>query len=309
MGVVTPIGSVGARRDPVLDGEHPDVVLADLVGRSRPKARIITVANEKGGVGKTTLAFHLAVALADCGNKVLAVDLDRRQQTLNRALTNRDGTARRLGARLPLPRHVLLTQHSGAMLCQEIARSGWDCDYVIIDAPGYDSPIARRAIALADQLLTPVGSSHADIDLLGRFDITNRRFLGAGCYAALVNELRAARLAAGLNDIDWLVLPNRRRQDASRNREVIAGTLDRLAAKLNFRLGNGLSERVAYRELLPLGLVHLDLHRIPALPRSRGNVPREIMTLLDDLQDSAGAKAVRGVLDIAGTAEPMLALA
>ncbi len=107
--------------------------------RARAKAKVITLANEKGGVGKSTLAFHLAVALADCGHKVLAVDLDRRQQTLTRALTNRDGTARRLGVRLPLPRHVLLQQPSGAMLCQEIARLGWDCDYVVIDAPGHDS--------------------------------------------------------------------------------------------------------------------------------------------------------------------------
>ena len=94
-----------------------------------------------------SLAFHLAVALADTGHKVLAVDLDRRQQSLSRALMARGGTAKRLGVRLPLPRHLLLQQHSGAQLCQELARAGWDCDYVVIDAPGHDSPIARRAIA------------------------------------------------------------------------------------------------------------------------------------------------------------------
>lgn len=37
---------------------------------------IISVFNNKGGVGKTTLTFHLAHALADLGHKVLAVDLD-----------------------------------------------------------------------------------------------------------------------------------------------------------------------------------------------------------------------------------------
>lgn len=37
---------------------------------------IITVFNNKGGVGKTTLTFHLAHALAELGHKVLAVDLD-----------------------------------------------------------------------------------------------------------------------------------------------------------------------------------------------------------------------------------------
>jgi cellulose biosynthesis protein BcsQ len=37
---------------------------------------IITVFNNKGGVGKTTLTFHLAHALAELGHKVLAIDLD-----------------------------------------------------------------------------------------------------------------------------------------------------------------------------------------------------------------------------------------
>ena len=38
--------------------------------------KIIAVTNQKGGVGKTTLAFHLASALAEAGNRVLAVDMD-----------------------------------------------------------------------------------------------------------------------------------------------------------------------------------------------------------------------------------------
>lgn len=283
MNVVTSADQFGSRRNITVDGEHPAVVMADIARRPRPRARIVTVANEKGGVGKTTIAFHLAVALAHAGYKVLALDLDRRQQSLTRAVMNRSGTARRMALSLPLPRHQLLEQASGAMLCQEIARAGWDCDIVVIDAAGHDSGIARRAIGMADVLVTPINASFVDLDLLGQFDPVTGQLRGRGCFSAMVGELRAERAATGMAPLDWLVLPNRKRRETSRNQALVDVALQTLAQRNDFRLGAGLGERVAFRELFPLGLTQLDLPLRPGAARPHKAAVGELRRLCSDL--------------------------
>ena len=274
---------VASRRDVLLEGEHPDAIVADIAHRPLPNAQIIVVANEKGGVGKSTVAFHLCVALADAGLTVAAIDLDKRQQTLSHVLQSRAGTARRLGVALPLPRQQVLQVQSGAVLCQEIGRVGWDADVIVIDAAGHDSPISRRAIALADALVTPANTSLVDLDVLARLHPVSCEFVAPGCFARTVTELRDARARAGMSRLDWVVAPNRIRRDSSQNHATTKAALARLSAALGFRLSRGMAERVAYRELFLLGLTHLDLRHLPDMARGNPAAIREILALVDDL--------------------------
>ncbi|WP_284125061.1 division plane positioning ATPase MipZ [Parerythrobacter aestuarii] len=278
-------------RDGIATDEHPRVVVADIAARFRLPGHVITFANEKGGVGKSTLAFHTAVALASLGQRVVAIDLDRRQRTLHRGLQYRHGTASSVGVHLPMPVGAVLDRPSAAQLWQEVLRLDAAADFIVIDAAGADSPIFRRAVALADTLVTPVNSSFLDLELLGRHNPVTREISQTGCFASLVTELRAERIEAGFAPTDWIVFKNRVRHAEKRQGERIAEALQALSRELDFRIGQGLSERVAFRELFPFGLTHLDLKHLPGMSQMEAHTAREIDRMMADLALSFSEEA------------------
>lgn len=264
------------------------VIAGALNAQRKSGAHVIVFANEKGGVGKSTLAFHLASSLCNAGHKVVTVDLDPRQQTLSRALQNREGTARRLGISLPMPGHVVLRHASASALHQEIGRVGWDADFVVIDAPGHDAPIVRIAISMADTLITPVNNSFVDVDLLGQFDAVTGKLKCFGAFTRLIQELREVREYRRQPPTDWVVVQNRLRRLGTHNERRVADAIVDLGPKAGYRTVSGVGERIAYRELFLLGLTVFDLAHIPQFARAQPTAKREIGAMLAALRLGSG---------------------
>ena len=117
---------------------------------------VITIAQQKGGAGKTTLASHLAVALQQKGRRVAVVDIDPqgslghwhgvREECFGEGFTG-----------------LSFTSVSGWRVASEVSRLKRSHDYIIIDSPPHTETEARTAIRSADLILIPMQPSPTDL--------------------------------------------------------------------------------------------------------------------------------------------------
>lgn len=247
----------------------------------------IVFANEKGGTGKSTTAVHVAVALAYQGARVAAIDLDPRQRTLHRYLENRAETERRRGIALPGARFEVFKGSTIEELEALTAEAGEGADFLIFDTPGRDDEFARHAATGADTLVTPLNDSFVDFDLIGQVDAETFKVRRLSFYAELIWEARKRRALATIQDqrreMDWVVVRNRVQHVEARNQKRIDQALTELSKRVGFRIANGLSERVIFRELFPSGLTLLDKGHLGELGTSHLVARQELRALLAGL--------------------------
>ena len=114
--------------------------------------KVIVLANQKGGVGKSTLAASLAVAAQEGGERVFVVDLDP-QGSLTSWSDRREANA---------PDVDRITPDKLAAAVAALKAQGYTI--VIIDTPGLDSAGTSAAMGLADLCLIPARASVLDIE-------------------------------------------------------------------------------------------------------------------------------------------------
>lgn len=248
---------------------------------------VIVFANEKGGTGKSTTAVHVAIALAAKGARVAALDLDHRQRTLGRYLDNRAATMKRMGRDLPMPRHATHDGESHDRFNELLAELSAGADFLVIDTPGRDDPFARIAVTNADTLVTPMNDSFVDFDLIGQVEGETFKVKRLSFYAELIWEARLKRSRATIEQqrrqMDWVVVRNRTGHVEARNMARIEQALAELSKRVGFRVAQGLSERVIYRELFPSGLTLLDRGHLGELGTSHLVARQELRELVKSL--------------------------
>lgn len=118
-------------------------------------AKIITIAQQKGGAGKTTLAAHLALAWAASG-RVAIIDIDPQASLATWFKLRRE----RLGALAP---GIEVSALGGWRVAAEVERQARSHDVVVIDTAPHAETEARIAVRAASLVLVPVQPSPMDV--------------------------------------------------------------------------------------------------------------------------------------------------
>ncbi len=117
-------------------------------------AKIVTIAQQKGGAGKTTIAVQLAIAWVSQGLKVVMLDVDP-QHSLS-AWANA-----RAAAGIEGDPEVI--EVSGWKLSSEIDRHKTSADIILVDTPPHAETDARVAVRASSLILVPVQPSPMDL--------------------------------------------------------------------------------------------------------------------------------------------------
>jgi chromosome partitioning protein len=192
--------------------------------------RVYALANQKGGVGKTTTALNLAACLAEAGERTLVIDLDPQANATSGLGERANGTSsldlldgiplQKLAkpTRFPLLELVpskpelagaaveLARRSDGERyLAEGLTGAGEGYSFVFVDCPPSLGPLTVNALAAADRVLVPVQAEYYALEGLAQLVLSvelvrsrlNPRLAIGGVLLTMVD--RRTRLAADVS--------------------------------------------------------------------------------------------------------------
>ncbi|MGH1480864.1 MAG: ParA family partition ATPase [Geminicoccales bacterium] len=117
--------------------------------------KVIAVSQQKGGVGKTTLAIQLAMAWRKSGKRVAMLDVDPQGSLCTWYGMRTDLHGEDEG--------LTVKSLSGWRLGNELSAAKWSADYILIDTPPHAETDAKTAIRLANLVILPIQPTMLDL--------------------------------------------------------------------------------------------------------------------------------------------------
>ncbi len=210
------------------------------------KLKILTIANRKGGAGKSTCAAHIAFEAAKCNYKTILIDLDP-QKTLEQWWKKREDENPYLTDVVPAELKEVIKQ---------IEKKGFDL--CIIDTPGDKSVPAQVGIEVADLVLIPSKATAPDLGAIGRTItmVTEKNkeyaFIVTQTIPRSISALKAVSILSGFGTVAPSTLTNKIAYSNAMGEGSSAATVDKvceeeLAAVWQFlesKLFNTVKEKV-----------------------------------------------------------------
>lgn len=188
---------------------------------------IISTQQQKGGAGKTTLAIHIATALAIEGERVLLIDADPQGSALDWAsFRERDALITVVG--IPRP-----------TINREVRALSKDYNSIVIDTPPRLADVARASMVVSDLVVLPVQPSPYD------------------CWS-LADTIKLVRDAQMVNELlQPIIVINRRISRSAIGRDVVETLKD-----YDIPIAQtAISQRVLFAESAGAGLTVLERNR------------------------------------------------
>ena len=130
----------------------PTIKLNKLNAANGINMKVITLANQKGGCGKSTIVLNLAIELASQGKQVIVFDTDPQGSCHETIAARSDGEM--AGLRIAMVYENLY---------QAIETCDGEYDFAIIDTPPHDNEVVTVATVCSDLIIIPVQDSPLDI--------------------------------------------------------------------------------------------------------------------------------------------------